>query len=139
MASTIDQVKDVLIRSYSFSDRESVRAISLATAMTGKPSSDFFDGNDILADALTGYFTDHEPVSCFVAVVGGKVVGYIIGSLDTRQMDLCFLRKLLFPLAWKVIVSGSLFRWKNLRFLSQVVRAAFTGRLWAPDFAKEYP
>lgn len=139
MASAAPQINDAQVRAFSAGDRAAVRSIALATAMAGKPSSAFFDGDDFLADALTGYFTDHEPQSCFVAEIDGAVAGYIIGAINTHTMDSVFNRRLLMPLIVKALSGGLLFRKKNIFFLYQTLRAALSGRLWAPDFSQEYP
>lgn len=139
MASSSAQVEGLVVRAFQPADRAAVRSIALATAMTGLPSSEFFDGDDLLADALTGYFTDNEPESCFVAEINGTVAGYLIGARDTRVMDACFNRKGLFPLIRKTLAGGYLFRRKNMLLLCQVMKAAVTGRLWVPDFSRDYP
>jgi hypothetical protein len=77
----------IFVRQYEPRDREAVRHIAVATALAGRPAALFMDGDDLLADGLTAYFTDYEPGSCFVAEMNGRVVGYIIGSVDTRAMD----------------------------------------------------
>ena len=56
-----------LIRPYQKEDRPSVRRISCETAFLDADLHDFFSDEEILADALTLYFTDYEPESCFVA------------------------------------------------------------------------
>ena len=108
MAGTASSIKEVQVRSFQAGDRPAVRAIALATAMTGQPSSAFFDGDEFLADALTGYFTDDEPESCFVAEIHGTVAGYLIGARDTRLMDTRFIRKWLLLLLGKVFARHGL-------------------------------
>ncbi len=127
------------IRPYRSFDREAVRRIALATAMMGRPSSLFFKGEDLFADALTQYFTDYEPESSFVAVADQGTVGYIIGARDTRVMEARSREKLLLPLIGKAWMSGTLLCKKNLRLLSQVILPAFCGRLAVPDFYEGYP
>ena len=73
---------NIVIRKFNSKDRNGIRGISCDTAFLGKPRTDFFDDDEILADALTLYFTDYEPGSCFVAVYGEKVVGYLVGAKD---------------------------------------------------------
>lgn len=139
MESSADKVNAVRVRSFVPGDREAVRQIALSTAMMGNPADIFFDGGDVLADALTSYFTDHEPGSSFVAESDGRVVGYIIGARDTRAMDVFFQKRLLLPLLGKVITSGLLLRRKNLYLMVQFIKAVLTGRMQIPDFYSEYP
>lgn len=127
------------IRRYSVQDRPDVRRISVQTALMGEPGSAFFDDDEILADALTLYFTDHEPGSCFVAVCGGKVAGYVLGARDARRMDRICAAKVLPSLLLKALCRGTFFRKKNARFLFHVFLSLLKGEFRAPVFSKEYP
>ncbi|MBF0386773.1 MAG: GNAT family N-acetyltransferase [Candidatus Omnitrophica bacterium] len=139
MAHSFVEVNELRVRPFLLTDRLSVRQIALSTAMSGSASSAFFDGDDFLADALTLYFTDHEPQSCFVLEQQGTVAGYILGACSTLVMDVVFSRQILLPLIGKALIQGLLLRRKNLAFLYQVMMAALSGRLWAPDFSRDYP
>lgn len=77
---------NIIIRPFRKDDRESVRRISCETAFWGKNRKNIFADDEILADALTMYFTDYEPESCFVASVG-EVCFYtsIFGSYGYRH------------------------------------------------------
>jgi GNAT superfamily N-acetyltransferase len=105
----------------------------------GEPSSSFFTDDEVFADALTSYFTDHEPGSCFVAVVNGEVVGYVIGAKDTCAMNRVFTRSVALPLAVKALARGVFFGAKNLRFLSRCLASLVKGEFAAPDFSAQYP
>ncbi|MBF0569335.1 MAG: GNAT family N-acetyltransferase [Candidatus Omnitrophica bacterium] len=133
------EMLDTVIRKYRFSDRQTVRRISLETAMMGQPAAAFFDGNEVFADALTLYFTDHEPESCFVAQVDGKVVGCLTGARDTRCMDELSGRKILWPLLWKAACSGIFLKGRNIRVLLRSLWLALGGGFFLPDFYQDYP
>ena len=105
----------------------------------GKPSAAFFSDDEIFADALTQYYTDYEPESCFVAESDGKVVGYILGAKDTGCADSVFARKIIFPLLIKALRSKTFLRKKNMRFLSSVMLSLIKGDFKAPHFSREYP
>lgn len=130
---------EFVIRRYSAQDRPSVRRISAQTALMGEPGAVFFDDDEILADALTLYFTDHEPESCFVAVCGDKVLGYVLGCRDARRMDKIYASKILPPLLLKAWLRGTFFRKKNMRFLFHVFLSLLKGEFRSPVFSKEYP
>ena len=51
----------------------------------GEPADWYWRHADSFADIWTGYYTDREPDSCFVAVRGDEVVGYLAGCVDTRS------------------------------------------------------
>ncbi len=97
---------NVVIRKFESRDREELRKISCDTAFLGKPRTDFFDDDEILADALTLYFTDYELGSCFVAVCSEKVVGYVVGAKNERAMDRVFKLKIAPLLFIKAIRKG---------------------------------
>jgi hypothetical protein len=127
----------IQIRKYETRDRGAVRRIAVLTAFAGEPAARFIDGDDILADGLTAYFTDYEPESCFVAERVGQVVGYLIGSVDTRRMSLSsgtIARRIL----WKTVSSGFFLKKKNLAFLGRAVISFFRGEFFMPDL-KGYP
>lgn len=129
----------LVIRRYSSRDRQAVRRICCETALIGEPSALFFDDDDIFADALTSYFTDHEPESSIVAEYDNNVVGYLIGSTDVRRMEKIFICKIAAPLVIKAIRRGAFFRKKNMKFLFRVIISLAKGEFRAPIFSKDYP
>ncbi|MFA6357888.1 MAG: GNAT family N-acetyltransferase [Candidatus Omnitrophota bacterium] len=128
-----------VIRKYCSSDRQRVRQICFNTAFFGQPCSNFFDGDDIFADALTGYFTDYESQSCFVAEKNGEVVGYLIGAKDVRQMEKIFAKKIMLKLLVKAFSSGVLFKFKNIVFIGSCFGSMLKGEFRQPLVAHEYP
>lgn len=96
---------NVTIRAYSPQDRESIRRINYETSFVHKPHL-FCDDREVVADALTRYYTDFEPGSCFVAEAQGCVVGYIIGTLDLIRMRREYGFKILMPAVAKAFVRG---------------------------------
>lgn len=128
-----------IIRKYSFRDRAAVRRICCETALMGEPSAIFFDDNEIFADALTAYFTDYEPESCFVAEYDNNVIGYLLGSKDTRRMDKIVAGKIAAPLLIKALRRGALIHKKNVKFLFRVFLSLMKGEFKTPVFSKDYP
>jgi GNAT superfamily N-acetyltransferase len=116
-----------------------VRRISVLTALMGRPSSLFFDDDEILADALTGYFTDFEPASCFVAEWDNTVVGYLLGAKDVRRMESIFSGKIALPLVMRALRRGTFFHRKNLNFLLRLLLSFGKGEFKTPSFLKDYP
>ena len=129
----------VTIRKYHPKDRPRVRQINCMTALMGEPSAAFFDDDEVFADALTIYFTDHEPESCFVAECDNNVVGYLIGAKDIKRMDKVFAGKIALPLLTKALRHLVFFRKKNLRFIFHVLCSLMKGEFRAPTFSKDYP
>ena len=74
-------VKNLMIRNFRSADAAAVREISCATLNKGEPWEELVSDKDIIADALTRYFTDFEPESTWVACIGDRVVGYLTACL----------------------------------------------------------
>ncbi len=127
------------IRQFRKEDREPLRRISCETAFLEIPRRIIFTDDEVLADALTLYFTDYEPGSCFVAQSCGKVVGYIIGSKDVRTMGAVFNTKIFPSLLAKAWRKKIFFHKTNLRFLFLILRSAARREFSMPDFSREFP
>jgi len=129
----------IIIRKFSPQDKEQVRRISYETAFMGEPSANFFEGDEIIADALTLYFTDFEPQSCFVAESSGQVIGYLIGSKDAALMNTVFNKKILPRLLLKALRKGIFLKNKNILFFISFLRSLLKRELRDPDFSRLYP
>jgi len=127
------------IRKFESRDREAVRRIFHDTALIGEPASVFFEGEEAFSDALTSYFTDYEPQSCFVAESGTQVIGCLMGAKDKVRAEKIFNAKIAPGLLRKAFRDGLILKKKNIVFLLRCLSDALRGRLFAPDFAKEYP
>ena len=128
-----------VIRKFNPRDRPAVRRICCDTALMGEPSAIFFDDDEIFADALTSYFTDHEPESCFVAEYDNNVVGYLIGAKDVRRMDKIFTDKIAATLFIKALRRGVFLHKKNVMFLFRVFLSIVRGEFKTPIFSKDFP
>jgi ribosomal protein S18 acetylase RimI-like enzyme len=74
------------IRPYRATDRAAVRHICFETGLMGDSVAPVYGDRESFADLFTAYYTDHEPESCFVVDDDGRVVGYLLGTLDTRRV-----------------------------------------------------
>jgi GNAT superfamily N-acetyltransferase len=128
-----------LIRKYNAQDRSAVRQISCKTALMGEPSAVFFDDDEIFADALTIYFTDYEPESCFVVECENMVIGYLLGTKGVLHMDKIFSGKIALPLFIKALRRCKFFHKRNVRFLFHVFLSLAKGEFKSPTFSKDYP
>jgi GNAT superfamily N-acetyltransferase len=73
------------IRPYRAEDRARVREIAYATGYMGESPAWYWRDAESFAEIWTGWYTDHEPESTFVADDGGDVVGYLAGCVDTAR------------------------------------------------------
>jgi len=132
------EVTSIKIRNYQIEDRDIVRKISLESIFLGENRGSIFD-DEILADLLTIYFTDYEPLSCFVAVKGNQVIGYIMGAQDVRKMRRLTKYKIVPRLIYKALGRRQLLRRNNLILTKNIISSYLKGEFISPDFSKEYP
>lgn len=130
---------DIVIRKFEVKDRQALRKIACETAFMGKPGSVFFEGEEVFADALTIYFTDYEPESCFVAEVEGQVAGYLIGTKNTATLEKISNARIYPWLLLKAFTQGVFFKKKNIGFIYRILLSALKGEFKAPDFSRQYP
>lgn len=128
-----------VIRKFGARDRLAVRQISCKTALMGEPSAVFFDDDEILADALTIYFTDYEPESCFVAECENSVIGYLLGAIDAKRMDKIISDKIALPLFIKALRRCTFFHKRNWDFLFRAFLSLVKGEFKTPNFSKDHP
>jgi len=130
---------NIFIRKFNNCDREDIRRISCDTAFLEEPRKVFFDDDEILADALTLYFTDYEPDSCFVAVKNDKIIGYIIRTTDVKLMQKIFFIRIIPLLIIKALNKRIIFKRNTLNFLIHILLSLLKGEFIRPDFSKKYP
>jgi len=132
-------LSEIVIRRFDSKDRDGVRRISCATSFLEEDRRLFIDDDEILADALTLYYTDHEPASCLAAVKDDQVVGYIIGTQDVPRMEKVFSKQILPKLIAKAFWRGFFFRARAWRFFIHIAASALKGEFHVPRFSTEYP
>lgn len=132
-------MNDITIRPYQEHDRAAVRDIAYATAFFGDSGQSFFTDQEILADVLTAYFTDHEPGACFIAEKENMVIGYLTGTKNAEQVFRVFFIKILPGLVLKSIGRGTFFKVKNLKFIVHFLLSIFRGEFKVPESIKLYP
>jgi len=131
--------KEITIRKFIPHDRPAIRSISCQTAFLEMPTHIFLNNEEILADALTQYYTDYEPESCFVATYDDKVIGYLIGAKNIWRANNIFKKKIMFFLIAKAFKNGLFVSAKTLRLFFHIAISAAMGEFIAPDFSKQYP
>jgi len=130
---------EVEIRKFQAKDRAAVRQIVHDTALMGESASLFFEGQEVISDAFSLYFTDYEPGSCFVAEVNSQVVGYLIGATKKITTEEIFNKKIALPLFIKALKSGIFLKLKNLVFIFSCLLDLLKNGIKTPNFNKEYP
>ncbi len=76
-------------------DRQEVLAIAADTGYFGDPIRLVQEDPTLFCDLLYRYYVDLEPQHAWVAEQGGHVVGFIVGSLNSRAMRVRWLTRIL--------------------------------------------
>ena len=75
----------IQIRPYDPSDRADVADICVRTGDNGQDATGLYSSDTLLPDIYALPYVDHEPELAFVVDNGERVVGYILGTADTRR------------------------------------------------------
>lgn len=86
-------------------DKASVRLIAADTAFFGEPVEAFLDDRELFNDTFTAYYLDYASEYCWVACRGEKVIGYLLGCLDTASQQKTWAGRIL-PDVLKKFISG---------------------------------
>lgn len=127
------------IRKFQVKDKAAVRQIVYDTALMGESAGLFFQGQEVISDAFSLYFTDYEPGSCWVAEVNDQIVGYLIGAKNKIAAEEIFNGQLALPLLLKALKSGIFLRMKNLTFIFSCLIDLVKNGMHTPDFNPDYP
>jgi ribosomal protein S18 acetylase RimI-like enzyme len=76
----------VTIRPYQADDRAVVRRICYRTGYMGDPPAWFWRDTESFCDLFCSYYTDEEPESSFVVESEGRIVGYLLGCVDSQKV-----------------------------------------------------
>jgi ribosomal protein S18 acetylase RimI-like enzyme len=93
----MSEATGLLVRPYLAPDRQAVLRIAADTAFFGEPVENFLEDRRLFCDLFYRYYTDFESSNGFVACAGDEVVGFILGSLDTRRQQ---------PRLWRLLLPG---------------------------------
>jgi ribosomal protein S18 acetylase RimI-like enzyme len=89
------EASSLVIRPYKAQDRQAVLRIAADTAFFGAPVENFLEDRRLFCDLFYRYYTDFDSSNGFVACASEDVVGFIVGSLDTRRQQARLWRLLL--------------------------------------------
>ncbi len=129
----------IIIRKFEVRDRGAVRKIVHDTALMGESAAIFFQGEEVLSDAFSLYFTDYEPESCFVAENNAEVTGYLIGAKSKSRAEAVFARRIAAPLLLKALRQGIFLKPKNLIFILGCLKDLLINGMRTPDFNRRFP
>ena len=124
-----DELSRARMRKYRSEDRGAVRKLCYDTGLMGDPIDPYFGCMDLFADYWMNYYTDYEPESAFVVEVSGKIVGYLVGCIDTSAQQKIQnniitpqIRRKLFTFGYQI---DRRFFWFVCRYLRSMWRGEF--------------
>jgi hypothetical protein len=82
--TTVAGQRSTIVRGYRSSDRKAVRELCCNTGFLGEPIDPIFHDRELFADLLTNAYLDCEPEWALVAEASGRVIGYLLGSVNPR-------------------------------------------------------
>ncbi|NQV08555.1 GNAT family N-acetyltransferase, partial [Candidatus Woesearchaeota archaeon] len=71
---------EVIIREYKPGDENRIKEICCDTGFLGDPIDSIFSDKELFTDLLVSPYLKYEADNAFVAEVGGRIVGYLLGS-----------------------------------------------------------
>ena len=75
------------VRLYQTSDLDTLYDICIRTGHIGEDARALYRDHKVLGLVFAAPYAAISPDLCFVAVSGGRVVGYVVGTDDTRQFE----------------------------------------------------
>lgn len=129
----------VRIRRYAPFDRAAIRAICCDTANRGEPLDPLLSDRELAADLLTRYYTDDDPTATWVAGVGGRVIGYLTGCLDTQRYEQLMSRRVVPQAVMEAIGRGALASSQAWRFVGAGLQTWVRGGFGPHAPLKRFP
>lgn len=116
---------DFVLRPYLAEDRSAVFQIAADTAFFGGPVEMYLDDRQLFCDSFYRYYTDIENQHSWVAVVDGRVMGFIVGSLNTTAQQTAWQRTILPLTIWQFFRGDYRIGLKTLRYATELLRSVF--------------
>ena len=129
---------DFLVRPYRGTDREAIFRIAADTAFFGEPVEAFLDDRGLFCDFFYAFYTDLEPEHGWVVCAGNEVVGFLMGSTDTRSRERRWMKSI-FPAVVRQFTGGGYrLGGRTFRYVTRLMLGGLRGERPGLD-VKAYP
>jgi GNAT superfamily N-acetyltransferase len=112
----------VIIRKARKSDEKGIMEVCYKTGYMGEPITYQFLDKKLFGYLFCLYYPRYEPENCFVAEDDGKIVGYILGSPNTKRQDRMFLAKIGWRILFRVLFVTSWHYSKDIKLFIHFAR-----------------
>lgn len=112
------------IRPYSPEYRTGILQIAADTAFFGDPVEAYLDDRKLFCDSFYRYYTDIESQNSWVAHIDGRVLGFIVGSVNTKVQQTVWKRKIIPSTILQLLSGNYRIGTKTMRYVAGVLRSA---------------
>ncbi len=127
-----------VVRRLAPADRQAVLRIAADTGFFGQPIEAVHDDRALFCDLLYRYYVDVDRSHGWVAEEEDGVIGFVVGTANTRAMHARWARAALPGIVWRALTGRYRIRRATLRRLAAQVLAALRGEAASVD-ASAYP
>jgi GNAT superfamily N-acetyltransferase len=127
-----------IVRPYGPADRDALHRIAADTAFFGQAVERILSDRRLFCDAFYAYYTDLESAHSWVACIDGKVVGFVVGAIDTAEQQRRWRREVLPRVAWRALRGAYRLGRSTWQYTARMARAAIRGEFSRPDLVA-YP
>jgi GNAT superfamily N-acetyltransferase len=126
---------ELVIRPFRPEDRQAVLEIAADTAIFGDPVETFLEDRNLFCDFFYRYYTDYEPEHGWVACSGRSVVGFLMGSIDTKIQHRGMILHILPSSFWNILRGKYRIGLKSLRYAGRLMATTLKRENTNPDLS----
>lgn len=126
---------ELVIRPYQREDREAIFGIAADTAFFGDPVEAVLEDRGLFCDIFYRYYTDLEPEHGWVASSERWVVGFLMGSINTKNQHRGMMLHILPSTLWRILRREYHIGPQTWRYASRLIAATIHGENLNPDLS----
>jgi GNAT superfamily N-acetyltransferase len=123
----------LVVRPFQPEDRAAVLNIAAETAFFGDPVEAILEDRNLFCDFFYRYYTDYEPEHGWVASSDRSVMGFLMGSIDTKTQHRKMMLKILPSSFWRTLRGKYHIGPKSWRYAGRLLAAALKRENLNPD------
>ncbi len=128
----------VRIRKCRKTDQEGIMHVCYKCGYMGDDAAGHFWDKKLFGLLFCLYYPRYETEHCWVAEDQGKIIGYILGTPNTKRQERVFLAKVRWRILLRVLFITSLRYHRDLKVIFRLFRLPRSS-LFSEQFHQEYP